>query len=99
MIIKKCLELNINVTLGGNLTNESYQFIKNLDGKTFTGFESRKCTFKCSNSLSNELFANLIAKGLEFEISWLNYKKKLYPDRSGSENYRIDSIKKRLLKG
>tara|TARA_B100000886_G_scaffold200003_1_gene137943 strand:- start:8861 stop:9658 length:798 start_codon:yes stop_codon:yes gene_type:complete len=90
---------NIKVNVGGNLSRSSYKFIDSLTNVGLYSFESRKCTFKCSKSLSNESFANLIAKGLEFEISWLNYKKKLYQDRSGSENYRIDSIKNRLLKG
>ena len=96
MIIKKCLDLNINVTLGGNLTNESYQFIKNLDGKSLTGFESRKCTFKKSKDFNYESFSSLVNNGLEFELFWLNFKKQMYQKRSEEEINRIHDLTKRI---
>ena len=96
MIIQKCLDLNINVTLGGNLTNESYQFIKNIDRKSLTGFESRKCTFKKSKDFNYESFTSLVNNGLEFELFWLNFKKQMYQKRSEEEIYRIHDLTKRI---
>ena len=94
-IIDKRRSLNIN--LGGNLSIKSFVFIKKLTQHGLHSFESRKCTFKSARNLSKEEFDNLINIGLEFELAWLEYKKKLYSERSEEENNRITSIKGRLL--
>ena len=88
---------NLLINVGGNLTYKSFDFISRLTNFGLNSFESRKCTFKCSKGLSEEKFNNIIKKGLEFELSWLNYKKKLYSERSEEENNRIFSINQRLL--
>ena len=96
MVIKKCSKSNINVTLGGNLTKESFQFINSFDLKSLTGFESRKCTFKKSKDLNYNDFNSLINNGLEFELFWLNFKKNMYQKRSEEEINRIKDITERI---
>ena len=49
MIIEKCKNSNINVTVGGNLSNKSFEFIKSFDYYDLVAFESRKCTFNNSS--------------------------------------------------
>ena len=87
---------NLNVTLGGNLMSKSFSFIRNLSKKGLYAFESRKCTFKTKVSLKKNDFNSLINSALEFELSWLNFKKNLYGDRSQEENLRIKTIESRL---
>ena len=69
--------------------------LDNLDSNIYA-FESRKCTFSNLKPLSQNSFNSLINNGLEFELSWLNFKKSLYQNRSEEENYRISNISKRI---
>ena len=101
VMLKICSKLimrrnNLKVTLGGNLMNKSYKFIKTLSEKGLYAFESRKCTFQTNNLIEKNKFNSLIKAGLEFELSWLNFKKHLYSDRSQAENIRIKTIDTRL---
>ncbi len=93
--IKKCSKYNINCTLGGNITSKSYKFVKQL-GNSLNAFESRKCTFLNCSSLNEYNYNSLINAGLEFELSWLEFKQNMYSQRSNEENNRIDLIKKRI---
>ena len=95
MLIKKCKENNLKTTIGGNLTRQSFDFIKNFDNN-ICAFESRKCTFSNLKPISQNSFNALINDGLEFELSWLNFKKSLYQNRSEEENFRISNISKRI---
>ena len=75
---------------------ESFPFISALSKKGLYAFESRKCTFKTSESLKKNNFNSLNSSALEFELSWLNCKKNLYGDRSQEEDLRIKTIQSRL---
>ena len=87
-----------NITLGGNLTSESFNFINYLNLKGLHSFESRKCTFKSKIPMSYEEFNKTISLGLEFELAWLKYKKAFYTNRSNLDNNRIKIIEARLKK-
>ena len=52
-----------NITLGGNLTSESFNFINYLNLKGLHSFESRKCTFKSKIPMSYEEFNKTISWG------------------------------------
>ena len=91
MLIEKCKKYNIKVTIGGNLTRNSYKFINELDSNIYA-FESRKCTFSNLKPLSQCNFNSLINDALEFELSWLKFKKSLYQIRSAEGNSRISKI-------
>ena len=95
LIIRSSL-CSLKTTIGGNLTNQSYKFIKNLSYLGLDSFESRKCTFKANKHFSSTEFEELIKDSLEFELSWLYYKKNLYANNSNEENIRIKSILARL---
>ncbi len=87
-----------NITLGGNLTSESFNFINYLNLKGLNSFESRKCTFKSKVPTSYKKFNHIISLGLDFELSWLKYKKAFYSNRSNLDNNRIKLIESRLKK-
>ena len=76
--------------------NKWFIFVNFLSDLGLYGFESRKCTFKLEGQISKYEFEDLITKGLEFELSWLNYKKEIYLNRSHDDNARIKSINLRL---
>ncbi len=97
-IIEKCHANNIKVTIGGNLSHESYEFLNNFNQHKLEAFESRKCTFLNSNNLNKKSFQELINKALDFELSWLNFKRNMYTLRSEEEDIRIFKIKKRIKK-
>ena len=84
------------ITLGGNITNESYEFIQDLTSKGLDSYETRKCTFKTNKVLSKNKFQDFLTKALEFEFKWLNYKKSFYSNRSKFDESRINIIKSRI---
>jgi len=94
-IVKTCKRYNIDCTLGGNITKKSYKFIEKL-GSSINAFESRKCTFLIDRSFNEKIYSELINAGLEFELSWLEFKQNMYSQRSNEENKRISIIQKRL---
>lgn len=95
-ILSKSLSYNIACTIGGNLTSESFQFIQDLKKYNLYAFESRKVTFKLSDSITKKEFDQLINLSLEFELAWLNLKSSIYSVRSNEENARVSIIKRRL---
>ena len=82
--------------IGGNLTSNSFKFIYELKDYNLYAFESRKVTFKFSNTISKKEFDNLIKLSLEFELAWLNLKSSMYFLRSNEENSRVATIRNRL---
>ncbi len=90
------LKNTFDITLGGNVTNESYEFIQNLTLKGLNCYETRKCTFKTNKMLSKNKFQDILLKALEFEFKWLNYKKSFYSIRSNFDESRINIIKSRI---
>ena len=85
----------MDLTLGGNITGESYNFINKLKDKVIS-FESRKCTFLLNKNIDEIQYKQLINDGLEFELAWLEFKQNMYSQRSNEENTRINLIKKRI---
>ena len=94
-IIFKSKEHCIDITVGGNITGKSYNFINKLKDKV-TSFESRKCTFLLNKNIDEIQYKQLINDGLEFELAWLEFKQNMYSQRSNEENERINLIKREL---
>lgn len=95
-ILTKAKKINLDVTIGGTITKESYQFINSLANHGLNAFETRKCTFLVENSLSQSYFNKLVDFGLYFELQWLEYKKNIYVDRSINDDMRIVSLNRSL---
>ena len=94
-IIFKSQDHSMDLTLGGNITGKSYNFINKLKDKIIS-FESRKCTFLLNKNIDEIQYKQLINDGLEFELAWLEFKQNMYSQRSNEENTRINLIKKRI---
>ncbi len=95
-ILYKVRGKSIGTTLGGNLTDKSYDFIERLRDYGLCAYESRKCTFKNQKGISKEQFTKILNQGLAFEMAWLKYKSELYSNRSKEEQARIDTISYRI---
>ena len=85
-----------NVTVGGNLTVNSFGFIEELTSLGLNAFESRKCTFKTDKLLTRKEFSEILDLALHFELSWLKYKKAFYSSRSIMDDSRMQIIQERL---
>jgi hypothetical protein len=85
-----------NVTVGGNITANSFNFIEELTLLGLYAFESRKCTFKTNKLLTRSEFNEILNLALHFELSWLKYKKEFYSNRSIFDDSRMQIIQKRL---
>ena len=95
-IIQKAFLKNVKCTIGGNLSSDSFEFLNQLKRHNLYAFESRKTTFRFSDSISKEEFNNLIKLSLEFELSWLKLKSSMYAIRSNEEDARVSIINSRL---
>ena len=95
-ILKKAKKFNLDVTLGGKITKDSFEFINSLSKYGLNAFETRKCTFLSDISLPRETFDKLVEFGLDFELQWLEYKRNIYAEKSRNDDSRIESIKRRL---
>tara|TARA_Y100001968_G_C19442644_1_gene763425 strand:- start:1644 stop:2438 length:795 start_codon:yes stop_codon:yes gene_type:complete len=95
-ILDKSKPFSLPVAIGGNLTKNSYQFIRRLSDEGLFAFESRKCTYKVYNDINEKEFTELINIGLDFELSWLRYRQAIYANRSDEENSRIKLLNSRI---
>ena len=95
-ILKKAKIFNLDVTLGGKITKDSFEFIYSLSEYGLNAFETRKCTFLSDISLQRETFEKLVEFGLDFELQWLEHKRNIYAEKSRNDDSRIESIKRRL---
>ncbi len=95
-ILQKAKKENLNVTVGGKITNDSFEFLESLSKYGLKAFETRKCTFMINESFSKEKFERLVKFGLEFELEWLEHKKNVYSERSIIDDSRINSIVSRF---
>ena len=84
----------MDVTVGGNITVKSYNFIDELKDKV-TSLNQENVPFTNKN-IDEIQYKQLINDGLEFELAWLEFKQNMYSQRSNEENERINLIKKRI---
>ena len=95
-IVKIFSSLGINVTIGGSVTHQSYDSLRYLADLGATAFETRKCTLSISQLSSNAVFNRAVDQSLEFERSWLFFKKSIYDSHNNIDSKRIQSLTKRL---
>ncbi len=95
-IMEKANDNGIKVNLGGGMNSCSFNFIKELSQHKLNAYESRKCTFEYTSSLSEDDYKKTIKLGLQFELAWLMYKKDLYKVRSCQDDIRIKTLYERI---
>ncbi len=84
------------VTIGGNITLNSFDFIYRLCKSNLHSFETRKCTFRVSSQFTKIRFYKCLKSALAFELSWLKYKRNISLVRSNEDALRIKSIEIKL---
>jgi hypothetical protein len=90
----KCEENDLNLTIGGGLSYDSYDFLRDVYSHRLNDFETRKIIFD-SNVLSNG-FMKAADEALEFELLYLTNKQNFYQNIADEDINRINVIKKRL---
>ena len=97
-VFKKAREHNIKCYLGGAITIESKDFIKNLiDNNLLDKFETRYIIFDTSKININEL-EKLIFYANVFEVEWLKYVSSKYMLYANKDSSRIKMIEERISK-
>ena len=93
-IYKKAKLKNLKTTLGGAVSIESKEFIKNLVNENLIEkYETRKLVYKGSSINSIE---KGLKKGVEFELLWLKSKRRYYHRIRDEDEKRIEMLEKRL---
>ena len=94
-IFTKAKQIGLTVNLGGAITTDSYEFLKELykDG-LLDKFETRYAIYDPSKALKN--LNKALAKGQMFEYEWLVNKKEIYQSQADKENKRIQMIQDRI---
>ena len=97
-VFKKARENNIKCFLGGAITIESKDFIKNLiDNHLLDKFETRYVIFDTTKININEL-EKLIYYANVFEVEWLKYVSSKYMLYANKDSLRIKMIEERISK-
>jgi len=80
--------------VGGNISYKSLPFLEELSSKNIIRFETRKIIFDANKTLNidGEVAIN---KALDFELLWINNKKKFYDKISDNDLRRIEILKTR----
>lgn len=89
-VLQKIENTNLNLIVGGNITQKSQEFLQKINSDKFTHFETRKIVF--DKKILNEDFKTALQEALEFELLWLELKSFKNP----LDEMRTDILKKRL---
>jgi 4-hydroxy-2-oxoheptanedioate aldolase len=93
-IMKTAKSYNMVTLMGGSLSPNSTQFIKNLYSKKLIDFiETRNVIIKLNNVNTID---DDIKSAIEFESKWLDFKAKKYNDIGNSYQKRAEIVKNRL---
>ena len=97
-IAKKCKQHNKHLFVGGNLNANSISFFNQLNNVLLNGVETRNIIFN-KEILNDPDAFNAIEKALEFELLWLEDKKRYGENLIKEDIARIDNLKERFIVG
>lgn len=86
----------VKVTVGGSITNNSYECLKSAASRGLFAFETRKCTMSTEALHTRKNFQSAVKNALLFEMSWLLYKKENQERERNMDELRIKAIERRL---
>lgn len=95
-ISQLCKEYNKELVIGGGMSVESLDAIKQLQKIRLDRFETRKVIFDSSIALESDIEVGLF-EAVQFEFNWLLNKKNYYNSIAGEDNKRIAAFEKRLV--
>ena len=89
------LEKNLKFAMGGNVTKNSIEFIRNLYNENLIHkYETRKVVFESSFIENNP--ENGLELALEFELMWLKSKRRFYSKIKEEDEQRIIDLENRM---
>lgn len=88
-----CKDLNMELVVGGGVSIDAINFLREVRSSYLTRFETRKIIFS-AESLSKSLKEGMLA-AVQFELLWLENKKNYYGTIYKEDDKRIEMLKKR----
>ena len=95
-VSKKCKQRNLEFIVGGAISVESIDFLKEISLVRLDRFETRKCILS-SSSLQNPSIKNLLKDCVLFELIWLKFKSQYYSNFAQEDFDRINMLEQRHL--
>ena len=92
-VAAKAKAKGLKVIVGGGISFESLPFLQAFPQEHLDYFETRKVIFSCPGALQNPQEA--FVKAIEFELLWLNNKKKYYEAISREDEKRLTMLENR----
>ncbi len=93
-IATKAKQNGLKVVVGGAISANSMPFLRSFGDGKIDRYETRKVIFGCPAALDNPIAA--FTKAVEFEMLWLQNKKRYYRDISLEDEARLKMIEQRL---
>lgn len=93
-IANELKNINLELTVGGNISITSVDILKEISDIKLTKFETRKVIFSASSLNSDDLDKSLL-DAVHFEILWLQNKRNYYQLLQAEDEVRIETLEKR----
>ena len=93
-IATKAKQKGLVVVVGGAISANSLPFLRSFADGAIDRYETRKVIFSCPAALNNPVDA--FKKAVEFEMLWLQNKKRYYSHISLEDEARLKMIEQRL---
>lgn len=89
-----CREASLDFVVGGGVSVDSVDFLREIDKKGLARFETRKIIFDKASLKSDKIEMGLI-KAVEFELMWLKNKRLHYQRIFDEDSERINMLESR----
>lgn len=81
--------------IGGAISGEALDFMRQLPKDVFHSFETRNVIFNAQNALKDENINKALTVAMGFELAWMRRKSEFYGKIANAETARIEMISKR----
>ncbi len=97
-VLSKAKRQNLTCVVGGAISTDSLQFLRDLPEGLVDRYETRKICFSCSQALKKDA-DNGILNAVKFELLWLKNKRNYYKAIAQEDDNRIVMLEERFKKG
>ncbi|OEJ69556.1 aldolase/citrate lyase family protein [Magnetovibrio blakemorei] len=95
-VAQKCKDQDLNLVVGGGVSNEAIPGLKKIKAIRLDRFETRKIIFNAAQLSEKNIEKSLLA-AVHFEILWLQNKQDYYTAISNEDDARIKMLKSRWM--
>jgi hypothetical protein len=95
LVAKACAEADLELVVGGSVSAEAVEALREVRRVRLDRFETRKVVFDGA-IIDSSLATLAIANAVEFELAWLKYKRDYYAEIASEDNGRISMIEARI---